>query len=1066
MFTLTNDSLYKCLEMMKRCTNVFYSAYHFNTLNIFWKDNLQGSNWEWVSASIQQTSSQANSDTVKIIVNDADSEFNGQHILIPSNKIDDENILMANTWTSDSMVSQESYGTGFDEHGNVTTHAKTKKPSWRQKSNWRDNKNKVQPEDPSVDNILPPNDLIHLTHLHEPAVVYSLKKRYNVDEIYTSTGPILIALNPFKKCSVLYSHNVMQMYLERGERLSGKTSSRNGSTSHIKPEMKLPPHIYAIADDAYRNMMRTLSDRREMRSVKESADQSILVSGESGAGKTVTTKIIMKYLATLSKRSMSPAVVQSLDKFFVSDKGSNVSERTIEQQLLQSNPILESFGNARTIRNDNSSRFGKYIEIQFSEAGHLCGASIDTYLLEKVRLINQAPGERNYHIFYEILAGASIQERKQFFLGTHNAADFSMTSKSGVYDRRDGVRDDNTYAEFKEAMQIIGFSPEDQHYAVSVACVVLHLSNTTFVEISDLECELDIQNESLSAALALMGVSAEALNDALCRCRIEAGGEIVFKTLSVEKSRKALEAMIKAIYSALFTHIVNTVNTCITGVDSSKKAALIGVLDIFGFETFETNSFEQLCINYCNEALQQQFNRFIFKIEQEEYKNEGISWSFISFPDNQDVIDLIEKKHSGVLSILDEQCLLGSCTDQSFALATYDKCKAQGRFSADRKQRANGCFSIEHYAGHVEYDTKLFLEKNKDELPKEATELLFSSSIPFLQYLASILDNPSKRSNPSELSPTSVRSYGRKKSSLVRVSVGGQFRSQLRKLRDRINVTVPHYVRCLKPNDFLKPNQFDPAVIADQLRCGGILEAIRVSRIGFPQRYAHDRFAHRYGILARKDLAFSRGSSLYSNKSSCEIIFDSIARQIIDRKQSKSKSMPQSLDKENRGFPEEKKSIEFPYKPSYGNQLRGRINSSFHVKQKKTNYLEAGMQMGKSKVFLRRWAFDMIEELLGDKKASAATLINSIVRMYLGRCHFLRLVEEYYINHWEDFTAEEQYEIAAQRGYVLEQSQSQPPERMQTYCIVEKFEGLKTSEPIKREISFKWRLIDGRWIKN
>jgi myosin-5 len=349
-----------------------------------------------------------------------------------------------------------------------------------------------------------------------------------------------------------------------------------------------------------------------------------------------------------------------------------------------------------------------------------------------------------------------------------------------------------------------------------------------------------------------------------------------------------MEALIKVTYAALFSHIVRQVNISIAADNNTPdaptdKLCRIGVLDIFGFESFDVNSFEQLCINYCNEALQQQFNRFVFKLEQKEYEQEGIEWSFIEFPDNQDILDLIEKRREGILSILDENCRLASCTDASFCRAVYDKCKDHPRFSATNTQKVNLTFSIHHYAGIVTYEAINFLEKNKDELPKETTELLTSSSEPFLAYLGELVNQgPSVASEPTPMpnqqrppspassvsshttnrmnnmsssrTPPNKKQLHRGSSSMLRESVGSQFSFQLRELRSRIDSTSPHYVRCLKPNDDLVPHHLEAHIIADQLRCAGVLEAIRVSRVGFPHRFLNDQFLQRYGILAESKI--------------------------------------------------------------------------------------------------------------------------------------------------------------------------------------------------------------------
>jgi Myosin head (motor domain) len=442
----------------------------------------------------------------------------------------------------------------------------------------------------------PPEDLTSLSHLHEPAVVFCLQRRYEQDALYTYTGKILLALNPFRPVENIYGEDVMKEYWNVGF------------------AQRPSPHVYAVAEDAYRSVLRSLTQHyADPHNHRKGQDQSILVSGESGAGKTVTTKIVMQYLATLSQNS---------DR----DRGNNNS---IEAQVLQSNPILESFGNARTIRNDNSSRFGKFIEIQFNSAGSLTSASITTYLLEKVRLIAQTPGERNYHIFYEILSGLSQRERLLLRVGNFTAYDFKMTAVSGTFDRRDGVTDRDAFKELREALDTVGFTAEEQFEIFRVCTALLHASNLSFQESNDAS-ELDLSNPSLRCAVDLLGVSVIGLNEACCRFAIEARGETLYKNLSIPQAKKAIEALIKATYQALFTYIARRINSFITicdkgPMDSGKETetASIGVLDIFGFESFDENSFEQLCINFCNETLQQQFNKFVFMQEQDDYKREG-----------------------------------------------------------------------------------------------------------------------------------------------------------------------------------------------------------------------------------------------------------------------------------------------------------------------------------------------------------------------------------------------------------------------------------------------------------
>lgn len=795
-----------------------------------------------------------------------------------------------------------------------------------------------------------PDDLITLTHLHEPSVVYSLRKRYSRDKIYTSTGPILIALNPFKSCKKLYNEEIMKKYWTMGEgRMLGIASDISSSDAESKDnvtedDQNLPPHVYGIADDSFRTMMMKLKEstsksgsaggRRRRSPASSSANaagnscsQSILVSGESGAGKTVTTKFIMQYLATLSKRSHHPSENEATSSTENGDK----AKVDIEQQVLQSNPILESFGNARTIRNDNSSRFGKFIEIQFTDLGHLAGASIETYLLEKVRLVTQMEGERNYHIFYELLEGLSDEELDTYHLTNYTVEDFIMTNQSGTYDRRDGVSDYDTFESLVVAMDTMGFSKDEQTDIFSLVCALLHASNLTFKSITADESEIDMENEHINAFLNLMGLTGEDLNRALCYFSIVAGREKHQRSNSKEKAEKGLLALIKTTYGALFTHVVKRVNDCIAifhsntkdGIDHTAAAASIGVLDIFGFESFKTNSFEQLCINYCNEALQQQFNLFVLKNEQEEYKNEGIQWSYVEFPDNQDVLDLISKKATGILSILDDQCKAPGTTDKTFINDLYQKVSRHKRFQADYRQVGARKFAIVHYAGSVEYDSEGFVEKNRDELPKEATELLLSSSNSFVKNLAEIISGVSEPKSSS-----TPRAKSKSKS-----TVGGQFSRQLQELRQKIDLTSPHYIRCLKPNDELEPENFNPLVVADQLRCAGVIEAVRVSRLGYPQRYTHSKFIQRYRILGLKALKAG------NKRKPVESLVNVIVEKIVE------------LSAKNDGKPDE---------------------TSF-----------SGIQLGKTKVFLRREAYEMIEKLRNIEMREAAVNIQKIARGYM-----------------------------------------------------------------------------------
>ena len=918
------------------------------------------------------------------------------------------------------------------------------------------------------------DDLIGLTHLHEPAILHALRERYDANVIYTSTGPILIAVNPFQPMTSLYSHEMMERYRAHGEGSLGSGDDGGGGArtplqgrrgggggggassasgkGEPTPAERLPPHPYQTADDAYRAMMRGAENLRLMgrqspghgfrqglgrgvgpESGDSPTDQSILVSGESGAGKTVTTKIVLHYFAMLSKKVLdaesamqegrTPQRLEARRENTSSNLGggSGRGDVSVEQQVLQSNPILESFGNARTTRNDNSSRFGKYIDINFTTNGKLIGASIETYLLEKVRLIHPSQGERNYHVFYQFLSSATAKERDNLHIRGLEPQDFRLLSQTGTYDRRDGVRDDANHAEMLEAMRTIGFSPDTVGSLMRLVVAVLHAGNMSFTarkdDHDDDACFLN-DDASSQAAAELLGVPFDELAAALTSRVVNAGTEIIHKPLDVPQANKAAEALIKGVYGAAFDYIVRVVNESIdhlNGEDDNNAGPSIGVLDIFGFETFQTNNFEQLCINYTNEALQQQFNKFVFKVEQKEYEKEGILWKFIAFPDNQDVLDLIDMKHTGVLALLDEQCIVPKSTDEKFTRYLYSRCDRHDRFAASSSQRVDYKFSIEHYAGPVEYTTDCWLEKNKDQLPAASAELLTSSNFGLIQEIREY-----------------VRSEERGgRGTVATKSVGAQFSSQLKTLRARIDTTVPHYIRCLKPNDDLVPDRFDPKNIVEQLRCGGVLEAVRVSRAGYPTRYPHDVFMARYYILGKqydkstvspiKGRAFSSKTEATLKKLVDNIAYnvweadqqmlnkllevESVKRGVTPKfgrggKGGGQSSVMNSLAWESSSMtPEEKRRKQKERMKALPTSLREK-HSTIERPMSKEEFLAldfssrcavAGLQLGRTKVFLRREAFDRIESLRSNVFFGAASLIQAQIRRKLCRGYFLEM---------------------------------------------------------------------------
>jgi myosin-5 len=489
------------------------------------------------------------------------------------------------------------------------------------------------------------DNLISLPYLHEPAILHCLQKRYAPGDIYTYTGPILIAMNPFKKVP-LYTNQILETYYNEG-----LLKSQGIQSGHV-----LPPHVYAIADNAYREMMRVIlsayggSTKIASMSAKSpmpsgsatpaapgaSANHSILISGESGAGKTESTKIVLRYLTTVGNPNGDIRV----------ESGS------VMDKVLQSNPILEAFGNARTNRNDNSSRFGKFIELCFNKRGHLIGGLIRTYLLEKVRLPTQQKGERNFHIFYQLAAGATPEERTRWGLEDFNQ--FEYVLHGGMF-KLQSMNDQEEFESLKHAFDVLNFDGADQQSVFNMMAALLHLGQVRFAAMHTSEgegSEVDAASQaSLKRVSELLGLEGAQVAQTLTVRNIVTPSETYQKRLTVLQAGDARDALSKTIYGRLFDWIVRKINESIV-VDSKLVRSSIGVLDIFGFECFAHNSFEQLCINYTNETLQQQFNQFVFKMEQIEYQKERIEWSFIEFPDNQDCLDLIEHKVRGSLCVV------------------------------------------------------------------------------------------------------------------------------------------------------------------------------------------------------------------------------------------------------------------------------------------------------------------------------------------------------------------------------------------------------------------------------
>uniref|UniRef100_A0A8C1VJL3 Myosin VAa n=1 Tax=Cyprinus carpio TaxID=7962 RepID=A0A8C1VJL3_CYPCA len=693
------------------------------------------------------------------------------------------------------------------------------------------------------------NDLTALSYLHEPAVLHNLKVRFMDSKlIYTYCGIVLVAINPYETLPI-YGTDIINAY-------SGQNMG------------DMDPHIFAVAEEAYKQMAR---DER---------NQSIIVSGESGAGKTVSAKYAMRYFATVS---------------------GSASEANVEEKVLASNPIMESIGNAKTTRNDNSSRFGKYIEIGFDKKYHIIGANMRTYLLEKSRVV--------FQVRYK------------------HADDFHYT-KQGRNPVIDGIDDAKEMSTTRNAFTLLGVNESYQLGLFQILASILHLGN---VEVKDRDSDSSIippNNGHLSVFCELMGVTYQDMSHWLCHKKLKTATETYIKPIPKLQAINARDALAKHIYAKLFNWIVDHVNKALHS--TVKQHSFIGVLDIYGFETFEINSFEQFCINYANEKLQQQFNMHVFKLEQEEYMREQIPWTLIDFYDNQPCINLIEAK-MGILDLLDEECKMPKGSDDSWAQKLYNThLKTCALF--EKPRMSNKAFIIQHFADKVEYQCDGFLEKNKDTVNEEQIHVLKASKF---DLLVELFQDEEKARSPTgavpatggrtRLSVKPDKNKGGQASKEHKKTVGLQFRNSLQLLMETLNATTPHYVRCIKPNDYKYGFTFDPKRAVQQLRACGVLETIRISAAGFPSRWTYQEFFSRYRVLMKqKDVLTDR-------KMTCKNVLEKLV---------------QDQDK---------------------------------------------YQFGKTKIFFRAGQVAYLEKLRADKLRAACIRIQKTIRCWLARKKYLRM---------------------------------------------------------------------------
>mmetsp|Transcript_31812 Transcript_31812/g.77526 ORF Transcript_31812/g.77526 Transcript_31812/m.77526 type:complete len:1662 (+) Transcript_31812:33-5018(+) len=614
-------------------------------------------------------------------------------------------------------------------------------------------------------------DLVLLDVMNRPLILHNLRERYTDNQIYTNVGTILIALNPYKRLP-LYSPSIIESY------------QRNKS--------RQPPHVYGIADNAFQGM------------VSSESGQAIVISGESGAGKTVCTKQCMQYLAEVA--------------------GS--SESNIEQKILSANPILEAFGNAKTVRNNNSSRFGKYVEIFFDKQWKISGASTTNYLLEKSRVVIHSEEERNYHVFFQLIRGADDGLLKKLKL-SNNPEDYKYMM-NGTFDV-DDMDDKVEFNELTKSMRNLQFSDSEFEAVFKIVAGVLHLGNVEFASTGDRQCAVK-PGTALGNTATLLGLEEKALQKAITtRVFKSRGSEDIDIPLGKDEAKSVTNALAKFIYEKLFDWLVQKVNL-VTAEGKSKslrkKKVSIGVLDIFGFEIFKTNSFEQLCINFANEKLQQFFNFWTFKREEKVYDDEKIEYKKVKFIDNQGVLDLIEKKRVGILPMIDEEIRIPKGSDETFMKKLEKKHAKTNEFKRVLRRPKN--FIVVHYAGNVEYCSESFLVKSKDRMTDDLYSLVSMTKFNFLKNLF-------------------------KDDMASNKTLGSKFKRQLNELMRTLHSTEPHYIRCIKPNPRKAPLQFVGQMVMLQLQYSGVFEAVEIRKKGFPFRLTHQEFFKHFRCIMPKE---------------------------------------------------------------------------------------------------------------------------------------------------------------------------------------------------------------------
>ncbi|XP_036051799.1 unconventional myosin-XIX isoform X3 [Onychomys torridus] len=637
------------------------------------------------------------------------------------------------------------------------------------------------------------DDLTKVNPVTLETVLRCLQARYTEDIFYTNAGCTLVALNPFKPIPHLYAAELMQEY-------------------HAAPQpQKLKPHIFTVGEQTYRNV----------KSLIEPINQSIVVSGESGAGKTWTSRCLMKFYAVVAA---SPASCES----------HKMAER-IEQRILNSNPVMEAFGNACTLRNNNSSRFGKFIQLQLNRAQQMTGAAVQTYLLEKTRVACQASSERNFHIFYQICKGATKDERLQWYLPEGAAFAWLPNPENNL--------EEDCFELTREAMLHLGIDTPTQNNIFKILAGLLHLGNVHFADSEDeaQPCQLMGGTKvSVRTSASLLQLAEDMLLETIQIRTIKAGKQqqVFRKPCSRAECDTRRDCLAKLIYARLFDWLVSVINSSICA-DSSSWTAFIGLLDVYGFESFPDNSLEQLCINYANEKLQQHFVAHYLRAQQEEYAVEGLEWSFVNYQDNQTCLDLLEGSPISICSLINEECRLNRPSSAAQLQTRIESALAGKPCLGHNKLSREPSFVVVHFAGPVRYLTEGLVEKNKDPVPPELTGLLQQSQDPLLMMLFP--------ANPEEKTQEELSSQSRAPA----LTVVSKFKASLEQLLRVLHSTTPHYIRCIKPNSQSQPQTFLQEEVLSQLEACGLVETIHISAAGFPIRVSHQNFVERYKLLRR-----------------------------------------------------------------------------------------------------------------------------------------------------------------------------------------------------------------------